>query len=533
MRAGWVRSVGVALCGALAGTGVAQQPAPSWWRAQLEHGTLTIWLVSRATNDDKIRLGLQKLNVAIQPNKAVIEKTMSEFGTPASAVGQTSGSYGQTSGSFGTPASDTGQTAGSSGRPASEFGGSASANGQAAGSYGQTAGSFGTAASNYGVSASDSNRPVAAQNRMYGWSAQQGFIAASLKQDFPGLSVQFVHVFDEEFKERLTAAKGTAAYPDVIFGLDAVPGWWQSGLGVTMLGEPSQLEYSRLNPDGIFYRPGAVDLLRAAPHGDVARAFWVWMTRSLLCRSVGCDVEGDTRDAEEPVRIARGALRDVLEGVALGGSADKDAAEFLAGSAQAAALGSAWGDGVASLVGEHVQMEVLTAFVSGRMAAVSLRAAVVAENAFGVLNALVVLHRADDGRWKVLQISPSQGVEHRRTVLGDLRTATQGEAKNGVSLQPVSLAAPLDGDTRTEGLGLWWDNNGQARLQVVEWQAAVGSGWGSSALLTVPDTNAHLQTRVTASFALQGSTYRWRVWSVGRGGSLAITPWRSFTVVGR
>jgi hypothetical protein len=525
--------VGVALFGALLGTGVAQQPAPSWWRARLEHGTLTVWVVSHATNDDKIRLGLQKLNVAIQPNKVVLEKTMSEFGTSASAVGQTSGSYGQTAGSLGTSASDAGQTAGSVGKPASEFGGDASANGQTAGSYGQTAGSFGTAPSNYGVNASDSNRTVAAQNRVSSWSAEQGFISAALQQDFPGISVQSVHVFDVEFKDRLAAVRGTAAYPDVIFGLDSVPGWWQSGLGVTMLGEPSVLESSRLDPNGRYFRPGTVDLLRAAPHADVARAFWVWMTRSLLCRSFVCDAQTYPPGAEEPVRVAQGALRDVLDGVALGSAADKDAAEYVARSAQAAALASDWGDEVARLVDERVQMEVLTAFVSGRIAAVSLRAVVDAENAFGVLNAMVVLHRADDGRWRVLQISPKEPVEHRKTVFGDLRTATQGGAKDGGSLQPVSLAAPLDGDTRTEGLGLWWDNNGQARLQVVEWQAAVGSGWGSSALLTVPDTNSRVQTRVTASFAFQGSTYRWRVWSVGKGGALAITGWRTFTVVGR
>jgi hypothetical protein len=47
----------------------------------------------------------------------------------------------------------------------------------------------------------------------------------------------------------------------------------------------------------------------------------------------------------------------------------------------------------------------------------------------------------------------------------------------------------------------------------------------------VPGDNGHLRTRTNGRFADRPGTYRWRVWSLGRGGTVAISLWRSVNIV--
>jgi hypothetical protein len=249
---------------------VAQEAEPVWWRAALQHGELTVWMVRKATSADKMSIAQQKLNAQIQPIKKSEERTLSEFGQSSSEVGQTSGSYGQTSGSFGATASSTGQTAGSAGKSPSEVGTSASNAGQVSSSYGQTAGSFGQTAGSFGVASSDSNKAAGA--RPHPWDKEQEAVVGDLRTDFPGLAVRYVDVTDIQLKERLDAVKGTSQYPDAIVGTEYVPWWAESGLGVTMVGEWPWFQPTVYESGPSKFRPQTVDLLRDAPHPRAARA---------------------------------------------------------------------------------------------------------------------------------------------------------------------------------------------------------------------------------------------------------------------
>jgi hypothetical protein len=513
----------IAQSGGVAPVGAQPEVPRPWWQTALQHGTLTVWMVSKATNDDKLRIGRDRLTAAIQPSKVYVEKTTSELGQTSNTYGQTSSTYGQTSGSFGTAASNTGQTSSTYGTAPSNVGTSSSNYGQTSSTYGQTAGSFGQTAGSYGTVASESNmlRPEARHVQ----DAQQDAMVSQLSQTFPSLTVHVEDVTDLELRDRLTAARSTETYPDVVVGVQYTNWWWQSGLGMAMLGERETLD-GRPITHGVIYAGGTVDLLRGAPHGDAAKAFWVWVSGASQCMDCA---EGRAVSPEVPVVLAKSALRRVLAGAALGGDADPDAAVFGLQEASGMALASFSRGGVSN-VDTKLQIETIAGFAAGNVAAVSLRAVVAASDAYGVLNGLVVLRKGVDGRWRVLQISPNLWTAERGETYSDLLVATAGKTEG--PLKPVAVASPEDGDVRPEHPDLWWDNAGAARLQMVEWQRALAGTWTASQLMPVVDTDVHLQTRTTASFARDGFRYRWRVWSVGRGGALVMTGWRTFTVAG-
>lgn len=517
--------VALALGSAIAqsgGVSAASTEAPRpWWQVALQHGTLTVWMVSKATTDDKLRIGRDRLTAQIQPSKVIVEKTTGDFGTASSNVGQTSSTYGQTSGSFGTAASNTGQTAGSYGTSTSNVGTASSNYGQTSSTYGQTAGSFGQTASTYGTAASDTNKLQPEARHVQ--DAQQDALVAELSHAFPGLMVHVEDVTDLELRDRLTAAKSAGGYPDVVVGVQYTNWWWQSGLGMTLLGERMMSEGMTGNG---FYVPATIDLLRSAPHMDVAKAFWIWVSGASQCMDCG---EGRAIATEVPVVLAQSAMRRVLAGAALGADADADAAPFGLQEASGMALASFSRGGVSGN-DVKVQMETIAGFASGNVAAVSLRANISSSDSYGVLNGLVVLRKGADARWRVLQVSPNLPTDQRGAAYSDLSSATAG--KSDGPMKPVTLATPEDGDVRPEHPDLWWDNSGSARLQVVEWQRALAGTWTASQLMPVVDTDAHLQTRTTAMFARDGNRYRWRVWSVGRDGVLVMTGWRTFTVSG-
>ena len=521
MRTGWA-AILLALCA----TGcVAQEASPFWWHTALEHGQLNVWMVRRTTNTEKLLIAQQKLSAQLGPTKISEERTLSDFGQPSSTVGQTAGSYGQTSGSFGATASNTGQTAGSAGKSPSELGTSASNAGQVSSSYGQTAGSFGQSAGSYGVASSDSNKLAPA--RPHPWDEQQEAIARGALGVGWGRNMHYTDVTDFELKEKLKSVRGTAAYPDVIVGTEWLPWWPQSGLGVAMLGEGPWLEQGAHWQKNEIYQPGTIDLLRDAPHPEEARAFWLWITGS---GDLGCP--GDCRQGfgaatDDPVRVAKAALLDMLGGLPLGELADKEAAEYDAAAAQRLVL-AAYGDAVTGSSPE-VRVDALSAFTRGSLAEVMLRAEVSSPDAFGVFNSTVVLRRSTNGAWKVLQLSPNLIPEHTKGVYDSLASAARGQAGDGAPLQPVSVATPQEGDARPFPVDLWWDNNGQARLEIVEWEMGGKAGPGTQLMVT-HDTDSRTQTRVPATFLRSGASYRIRVWSVASGGRLVMTPWRSFVV---
>ena len=74
---------------------------------------------------------------------------------------------------------------------------------------------------------------------------------------------------------------------------------------------------------------------------------------------------------------------------------------------------------------------------------------------------------------------------------------------------------------------LWWDDPGDSGLLLVEWQ----NGTGDSHLQFVPERAARLQVRVPAGFGSLAGMYRWRVWAMGAGGVVTLSPWRRITVL--
>ena len=515
MRTRWAAAF---MAGFVLSASMAQEAKPVGWRETLQQGELTIWIVRIATKEDKLAAAQKKLNDMIAPIKNSDEKMPTQLGQSSSDFGQTSSSYGQTSSSLGTASSNVGQTAGNAGKAPSQLGASASDVGQTAGSYGQTSSSF------PGLS-SLGNRTVVVTKYSH-WDLEQKALS-TVDSLFRGLNLHVVDVTDMEFKQKLEETKGTPEYPDVLVGTEYLPGWSQSGLGVTMLAEWPWFEPISPEQSEHWFYPGTVDLLRDAPHPEVARAFWIWATHSYAAECLSNCRDWFKPNTDEPVRVATGALQDMLGGMALGDLADKDAAEYNVGSAQRMTL-SVY-NSMDSVVKPEVRVEALTAFAKGNLATVALRGVVSAENAFGVVTAVAVLRRSESGAWKVLQISPNLRQDKVRMICDSLPFVGREQVKDDKPLQPVSIASPTEGDGRSMPMEIWWDNNGQAQTEVVEWQFGVGGSWLNSQLMVTHDTGSRLQTRVAASFLRMPGSYRLRVWSLG-GGRLVMTPWRTFTV---
>jgi hypothetical protein len=326
--------------------------------------------------------------------------------------------------------------------------------------------------------------------------------------------------------------EGSADYPDVVIGT-ALPSWWDSsGVGLAMLGSLSFLDAGDLNdPDAgrradsaLWPRAGRTVILTRAPHPERARAFVVWLRDEGGC--LNCWKAPDAKDKaiEAPVRVAMGALAQVLQGGGMGESADPDAAHFSADLARRLALTP---PSPAVLDGLHFRMDVMQARANERLAVVSLRAIGSSEQAFGIVHAVAVLRRDANRRWKVLQISPNMSLRSVGTAWGVLGRFTDNAPP--AHLAGISQAAPPDGDYRQPQPDLWWDNAGNAGLLAIEWQTNLG-GWTDPRLMLVSDSNPRLQTRVTATFARNPGEYRWRVWSVGAGGVVVLSPWKRLLI---
>jgi hypothetical protein len=131
----------------------------------------------------------------------------------------------------------------------------------------------------------------------------------------------------------------------------------------------------------------------------------------------------------------------------------------------------------------------------------------------------------------VLQITPDLSSPLLHQAAGTLGEFCKPGSQLAV-VAGIAQAAPPDGDTRPPSPELWWDNKGGAQLQVVEWQQGDGEdNWSGTRLFFAPDRDPHLRTRLSAEFATEQGLYRWRVWSVGNGGALVLSPWRTLNIV--
>jgi hypothetical protein len=267
-------------------------------------------------------------------------------------------------------------------------------------------------------------------------------------------------------------------------------------------------------------------ILRRARHPEQARAFLVWLSDK-ACGD--CDPLQLSDSAKLPAALAASAAETLLRGGSLGADADPAFARLSPAYASFLAL---MPQSNAALDGLSLRMDVLRAQANDRFAVVALRAIASSPSAFGVLHPLVVLRLGDGGHWRVLQISTDLAGDLLPRTFDELRPYGRRVAPG--KLRPVTAvnqAAPVDNDTRTGAAELWWDNPGQATLLAVEWQVGAGETGGDSHLLLVPDADARLRVRVTAPWPQGTGRYRWRVWSVGYGGLVALSPWRQITMV--
>ena len=179
-----------------------------------------------------------------------------------------------------------------------------------------------------------------------------------------------------------------------------------------------------------------------------------------------------------------------------------------------------------------VRVDATAAEANSRFAVVALRGLLENGKAFGVVHAIAVLRADDGGHWRVLQMTPNLQPDQQVFAWTLLHSfAGKVTAENVAAVLGVAQAAPADGDIRERSPELWWDNRGGATLEVVEWQRKAGDSWTNSNLFFVPDDNGHLRTRVTGRFADSPGPYRWRIWSVGRGGVVVFSPWRSINIL--
>jgi hypothetical protein len=520
------------LCVAL--TGFAQTPALVDPYAGLRSGKLVVWVISNT--DDPHPMVRASLKTAQGPPQYQ-EQTAGSFGQTAGSVGQTAGSVGQTAGSLGQTAGSVGQTAGSTGQTAGSFGRPLPS---------KNAGDAGTTMGNFGVSTTDLQKASARANstalasqkleRSKLWDAP----LSRLGSQFPDIEITFVDVFRNDLQAMLEATAGTADSPDVLVGNPLPPEWSREDsevgakYGLAMLWTPLRVPQLEVAEPRGQLRPETA-IVSSAQNLDGARSFAIWIA------DLGSENGTYVADVKTG-KIAEVALRAELAMVG-GGSLGSDADPQFAGFDHAIAALVLTGYRKTPEGRWDIRADVTGLEVFGDLAVATVRAIGSGPTAFGVAHAALVLRRdAATGRWRVLQISPNLAPELQYRAWdvlvkfcdGNARPGESGSAvlrNEGTQVLGVKLAAPADGDTRSAQPELWWDNLGGGTLQVVEWQQGV-AGWTNSNLYFVPDNNSRLRTRVVARFATQG-TYRWRVWSVGKGGSVVISPWRTVNIVAR
>ena len=499
----------------------------------LRGGTLVLWIVHETPGQPM--KSIREAQNAVRLPTTVQEQTAGSFGTAAGKVGQTAGSYGQSTSSVGQAAGKVGQSAGSYGQTAGSFGTTAGSVGKNAGSYGQSAGSFGETLNTVADAAQRPTDLSLQQFHHPDHSPRLEGVILALKRRFQ-TSLTVVDVREDEFEEDFQAARGTSQDPDVVLGDPLPPSWWSAdGLAKTLAVEdlgtyaPGGYEggFRTVSLDGfdsgVSWRPAA-DILSSAPHPEEARAFIIWLCGGMASLPSGRQARNSLES------IAGGAVASFLVGGEVGGNADPERAEFDGRWAQMSALGLV----DRGLNDVRVRTDILESIASQHLAIVSVRAIVTATNAFGVLYAQVVLRKkGDDSQWRVLQITPRFEPGMQAIAADELAPYCRPVPLEEVAeVKGILQASPLDGDNRTSHPELAWDNKGGAELQVVEWQMGVRDAWSSPELTYAQDHFARSRTQITAPFSFTGR-YRWRVWSVGKGGVVVLSPWRTVNIVGR
>ncbi len=490
----------------------------------LRTGTLNVWVVRKAAPGWK-PAGSDTALMGNLPT-TMAEQTAGSFGTASSNYGQTASTYGHNASSVGSNASDVGQTAGSVGQTAGNFGtassnyGTASSNyGQTAGSYGQTAGSFsgtGTAA----PGATTGPRLVRGSDPV--WSAT----FARLRTDFPELHTHVSTVREEDLVDALQATQGTTIAPDLLLISPNGWSWAETGQGAAWssvmvplgaLRFPSQME----GLTGATITAALPTVLRGAGHPLSARAFAVWLQSFRRCDACTPIIPASYSDQE---RLAAAAARSVLVSDTADGSADSAYATSDASLVRAEIL---QGPHTVALDSLQLRSDVIDSVSGDVFALVSVRVTAEVNSGFGVVQAMVVERRDNDGNWHVLHVTPDMSASMEMRAKKYL-SAYAITAEKVVPAEVVTLDSPKDGAFTTLRPELGWEHKGAPTLEVIEWQRGGPEHWGAASMFLVPDDGQHLRTRATADFVARPGQYRWRVWALSPSGDLAVSEWSSF-----
>ncbi len=350
-------------------------------------------------------------------------------------------------------------------------------------------------------------------------------MASRLRASFADLKLDLVPVSPVDLRERFAGIGNGVKQPDLLLSGTAIrdKNPFLADLSLTSLGtEPEgMLPWgSDLQPWNPRYRHDWL-ILSSATHPDVARAFVVWLEDGMRAHAELRPLGGPVRG---PSSLALSVAQSALSGGQIG-SADPDAAKVPVAILQGAAFHPAAPD---ALDGVAVKVDVLAWAANERFAVYGLRAIASSPRAFGVAHPLLILRRGEDGNWRVLQMSANLAADRLSDSFGMLWPYARAVRPELVkAVVGVTLAAPVDGDIRSGMPELWWDNAGDARLLAVEWQLSSRD----THLFLVQDDGPRLQVRVRATFAEVPGAYRWRVWSLGAGGTMNLSPWRQVTVL--
>lgn len=521
----------------------------------LENGTLIIWVI-KPPLEKRPKSNVPQYKAA---DPGYHEATTGGLGQPSSSFGHDAASYGvdASSPTISAPSSPTAVnarapgdvapadsgyvevTGNQLGQPSSTFGTNQSDHGQSAGSFGQNAGAAGQNAGGYGTdvgSFGDSLSTVAQPKKQQAVVStfhlpMRGPSTNAFEQEihaaFPSLKVLYADVYADELAGDLAAASNSRSAPDILIGALNGAGWrrMEGRYGAAMVRRADYV------PDGVSSGEVVPEYALAAnaTHPAAARAFILWASEvNGGCLQCGVATVAANLNAEEQkvATAASAAIGHLFAGEGAGTVADGSMAIF---SPQ---LGSGvLKNDAGQTVNEGAKQTIVHVSVNGKLAAVTARVVVSSGGEYGVAHPLVVLRENAASQWKVLHVSlnlPALEAERARQELtSDTSPPQRQERIDGV--KGVTLTAPDNGDTREAQPSLGWDNHGGAGLQVVEW-AACNSDCLDTHLYFVPDNTDHLRTEVNAEFANAAGRYKWRVWSVGDDGAMAISSWRTFVV---
>ena len=142
--------------------------------------------------------------------------------------------------------------------------------------------------------------------------------------------------------------------------------------------------------------------------------------------------------------------------------------------------------------------------------------------------------RNQGGEWRILYVGPNEGMRaaepsllsaFEARVVGDQAEAMPPPA---VLLDPPDRAMLPRFPERPEIS--WRSEAADTAGFIVEWQyrqARDEREWSISTLAFAPASRARQPFRERAPFGIGAQPHRWRIWTLGRSGTISLSPWRT------